>query len=452
MQFLGTPRDFGFDLFDQGGHLVSVHRHSEHEPVPTIKSESGVLPADSTVKVERKIGTKIKFPDRNYYPIQPQQSFVGQFFPLGSAGAAHGVSLLENRIIWTTIPPGLNARAEIVRVGPAGPGFSIFQCRQHLFCVDPGTGRLQWQRNDLETNSGLSVDPFAGLFGDERILVLFATDRMHYTLYDTATGAELRRGRLDRNLQQTPRIVGRKLLHFTNSTTDRKLRVWDPVTDEVVWQEDADQLQDVSMHAGVPAGTKVMGLVANADEIAYLTVDGRLKIVDLHTGRKRLDIDWPAGGRTAGGVARDPGFLKVFGDSERYYVNLQQVQGPGESPAQNSFIVSDTPLPAMHVSGELSAIDRMTQQVLWFREVDNCSILHFQELRLPVLVTAARVRHSNQLALRLELIDSLTGETAALHDRLLADRLLQYSYSRQTRSLELRTAKTTIRMDLAARP
>lgn len=454
MQFLSTPRGLGFDLFDEGrgddGQIVAIHRHSGPEPPLRL----GTLPRNDRIAGEQppgpRIGTTISLPTRYYYPVQPQQAFVGHFFPVGSAGAAHGVSLLENRVVWTTAPPGMPSRAEIVRVGPSGPTFSVFQCRQHLFAVDPANGQLLWQRNDLETCSGLSVDPFAGLFGDERVLVLFAADRVHYTLYDTASGEELRRGRLDVNLQQIRRTFGRRLFHFTNATTGRKLRVWDPLTDQVAWQEDADQLVDVSVHAGVPAGTKVFGFVTATDELAYLTTGGRLKIVDVQRGQPCLDIPWFDPARPGGGRPRDLGFLRVFADGSRYYVNLQQVQPLGESSASTSFIISDTPLAAVHVGGELSAVDRASARVLWTREVENCSVLQFPELRLPALVTAARVRRGSQLAMRLELFHARTGETIALHDRLLADRLLQHSYNSVPKSLELRSAKATIRLDFDA--
>jgi hypothetical protein len=41
-------------------------------------------------------------------------------------------------------------------------------------------------------------------------------------------------------------------------------------------------------------------------------------------------------------------------------------------------------------------------------------------------------------------------EPPAVHDRLLSERLLHYSYKRQPRVLELRTPKSTIRVELAA--
>lgn len=463
MQFLNTPRDLGFDLFDMGGggdgRMTSFQRQGGHELPLMFESKPQALWLDRDTTSKRRLGTELKFPDRYYYPVQPQQSFVGHFFPIGGTGAAHGVSLLENRIVWTVIPPGLSNCTELVRVGPAGAGFSIFQCRQHLFSVDPVTGHLQWQRSDLETRSGLSEDALYGLFGDERVLVLFASDRMHYTLYDTATGEELRRGRLDINVQQSRRTIGRKLFYYSGAASSRQIRIWDPLTDEVVWHEDADSIQDFSMHAGVPAGTKVLAHVANTDELAYLTVDGRLKIIDVNRGRKVLEIPWPGTDRTAGGTPRDPGFLKVFCDADRYYVNLQQIQPPADLPLQNSFIVSDATIPAFHVTGDVAAIDRKSQRVLWVQNLDNCSILQFPELRLPVLITAARIKHGTQLAMRLEVLDARTGRTTrtdgefeppAVHDRLLAERLLHYSYERQPRVLELRTPKSTIRVDLAA--
>ena len=49
--------------------------------------------------------------------------------------------------------------------------------------------------------------------------------------------------------------------------------------------------------------------------------------------------------------------LRVFRDHGRYYVNLQQTQPAAEPASQTSFIVSDTPLPCVHLSGFLAAFD-----------------------------------------------------------------------------------------------
>lgn len=446
---LATPRGFEFDLFDEGrgeeGKLIAVNRHWGHRAPLKLPAVPRAERIGAEASGERSdVGQTIALPTRYYYPVQPQQAFVGHFFPVGSAGAAHGVSLLENKLIWSTVPPGLQNREEIVRVGPAGPGYAVFQCRQHLFALDPATGSLQWHRQDIESSSGLAVDPFTGLFGDDQVLVLFAADRVHYTLYKTATGAELRRGYLDASLQQLRKTFGRRLFYFTDAVAGRMLRLWDPRQDAIVWEEGAENLVEVSAHAGVPTGTRLFSFVSPTEELAYFTAAGRLKIVDLHTGRQNLDIAWTPRERLT-----EPGFLRVFADHARYYVNLQQAQPPGESYVTTSSIISDTPLPAAHIAGELTAVSRPEGRVLWTREFDNCSILQFAELRLPVLIAANRTRRGSQLALKIEVLQARSGDSISQHDHLLAERLLQSSYDRGTHTLQLRTAKSTVTVELA---
>ena len=51
----------------------------------------------------------IHVPGRFFYPVstQPgylQHSHVGNFFPLGGTGALYGISLLERKLLWTTVP------------------------------------------------------------------------------------------------------------------------------------------------------------------------------------------------------------------------------------------------------------------------------------------------------------------------------------------------------------
>ena len=266
-----TPHQSPFDLFDKGrggaGAFCIVDRHSGQEHPETIN-----------------------VPSRFFYPVSTQSGYVqhshvGHFFPLGGTGALHGISLLERKLLWTTIPKGLANLNDVVRVGPAGPTFCTFQYRQHLFAVDPVDGRLLWHRDDLEAASGLMNEPFLGIIGDERVLAVFASNGANYTLYDTASGAELRRGKLDIQVARLPpRAIGRRLFHYTAASESRRLRVWDPLTDRFAWDEPADQIAEASALEGVPPGTKILTFVRDTEEAAFVTNDGRIRVVDLVTG------------------------------------------------------------------------------------------------------------------------------------------------------------------------
>ena len=112
---------------------------------------------------------------------------------MGAEGEAIGVSLIDidgERPFWRTTLPRTAAR-DMVRAGPAGPTFCVFQSRKSLYMLDPATGQLVWERSDLEPTSGLMSDPSTGLFGESECVVVFdgdAIDRGNYTVYRTSTG------------------------------------------------------------------------------------------------------------------------------------------------------------------------------------------------------------------------------------------------------------------------
>jgi hypothetical protein len=84
--------------------------------------------------------------------------------------------------------------------------------------------------------------------------------------------------------------------------------------------------------------------------------------------------------------------------------------------------------------------------VLWRRSLGKRSLLHLADLPLPVLVSLSRVRSQDQSQLSVEVFDAESGETLGTRDDLPSDRLLQASYDRQGGLLELRGAKSAIRL------
>ena len=429
VQCLATPRQSPFELFDRG------------------RGSNGVF----TV-VDRRTG--LAYPEtihvkgRFFYPVSSQScymqhSFVGHFLPLGGVGAVHGISLLERKLLWSASPPGLSGAKEFARVGPAGPGFCTFQYRQHLYAVDPLDGRVLWQRDDLEAASGLMSEPFLGIIGDEDVLVVFASNGANYTVYETSSGAELRRGKLDIQPRMPRRAIGRRLFHYSMAPDARRLRVWDPESDTFVWDQPADEIAEASVLEGVPPGTKIATFVRETDEAAFVTLSGRVRVVDLVTGHERLDV--PIDPQ----LLENLSFLRAFRDGERYYFNLQRTPPPGHSVSIPEYLVTDASLPCVHIQGELCAVDPKTQQVVWRRTLGSRSLVQLVGQPLPVLVSLCRIRRQDQASLAVEALDLRTGQTLAARDDLVSDRLLQASYDRQRGSIELRGGKTTIRLEFA---
>ena len=114
---------------------------------------------------------------------------------------------------------------KVLLVGPAGATFALFQARSTMVAVDPGTGRLLWQRNDLPQSAGLRSNPYSGLFGDERVLTVFDADGYRYTTYLTATGEMLKRGRLAISTRHERRLFGRLLFYVHESAGKTWLRI-----------------------------------------------------------------------------------------------------------------------------------------------------------------------------------------------------------------------------------
>jgi len=84
--------------------------------------------------------------------------------------------------------------------------------------------------------------------------------------------------------------------------------------------------------------------------------------------------------------------------------------------------------------------------MLWKQTLPNRSLLQMPDLTLPVLVAISRVRKDDQSTLSVEVLDVQTGDIVGERKDLLSDRLLKASYDRSGGQIELRGAKTSIRL------
>ncbi len=393
--------------------------------------------------------------ERVFYPSsQPANAAIAttHFLPLGGPARMRGVSLLERDAgdgSWERIFLPLKVTDEFPRVGPYGPSFCAFQSRQHLIVVDPANGKTLWHRANLEAQVGLFAENEWGLFGDQEALVLFNQDFASYTVYETATGRELRRGKLSIDLQQNRRVFGRKLFYFTEASKDRtepsngrRMRLWDPLTDT----NDIDEPY---------TGRPLFSMSADG-ELVIVSPNGRVRVIDVHEKLMKLDVSLPA--EYVFGVNAP---LKVFSDHDRYYVNLQRsVLDAGRTPA--NFYLSDSLLPKIDVQGELYAFARPVApqpletakgplgKRLWTRYMPQRTFLRQEQTRLPFLVALSRQQdrqNNNKASIRCDAYDAQTGNSLGSNEHILPTRFVQTQLDVSASRLTLRGTHTNVTLD-----
>lgn len=384
-----------------------------------------------------------------YYPtgLQPgAPAAVNHFFPVGGPGRMLGFSLLgrdQTEAAWDTPFAPLRATQEFLRVGPTGPGFCVYQSRQHLLVVDPATGRVAWRR-ELEPHSGLLGESETGLFGDREALFVFGADQSAFTVYETATGREIRQGRLPIDQHQTRRAFGRKLFHITEVNGVRRLRIWDSLTDR-------NELDEPLTN-----GASVFQPTTTVDgELLLVLRSGRVRVIDVHNSLVKLDVT------LSESDVRGANTLRAFSDRDHYYLNLQRVLDNSNRTAF-SYFLNETLVPKADVLGELYAFERPATpqsldeatgtlgKKLWMRTMPQRTILRLDNARLPFLIALARQqdqRRTDKSALRVEAIDALTGDLLGSCDHVLPTRLVQTQHDPVAARVTLVGLSTRITLD-----
>ena len=383
-----------------------------------------------------------------YYPSSLQSgspSAVNHFFPVGGAGRMLGFSLLghdQSEPAWDTPFTPLRAAQEFLRVGPTGPGYCTYQSRQHLIVVDPVTGRVNWRR-EIEPHSGLLGENETGLFGDGEALFVFGSDQSSFTVYETATGRELRRGRLPVDQHQSRRTFGRRLFHVIDVNGVRRMRIWDPL-------KDRNELDEP-----LPNGVSPIPPRTTLDsELLLVLRSGRVRVFDVYNSLVKLDVT------LSESDIRGVSTLQAFSDSGRYYLNLQRFLD--NSNKVNFGFLNEALVPKADVLGELYAFERPMKpeplggvtgplgKKLWMRTMPHRSILQLDHARLPFLIALARQQdraRSDKSALRVEAIDALSGNLIDTSDHVLPTRLVQTQHDPVAARVTLVGLGTRITLD-----
>lgn len=407
---LATPPDSGFFLLDRG-----VQSNAEGNRLSIIDRYSGAATGDLVVPRSMQLGT----------PLQ-RLALVGHFFPYGVDGQACGASLTEaseGGPTWSTTLKHLPIPGD-VRPGPVGPNFASFVARQYLAALEPRTGRILWERTDIDP-LGSQPEVLGAVYGDESALVMLASDRSSFIVFRTDTGEEIRRMKTD-DLGILRWAFGRKLLFAPDGDSERTLRLWDPVTNQTVWSLAVDE--------------RVFTLATPNDQLVVVTTN-QVLLVDPKSNKTLTsatipNLDLP-----------NLNTLKAFTDDDTFYVNLQRdISRPA---ALNNNTAADTFLPVVNVTGELYAIDRATGAVRWKRTVPTRSIIDLPHHRLPFLIGLSQVRdrqNGSRQSLLVEVFDKRTGRTLGLRDNLVPSRLVLLGCDPSAGRVELTGLRTMVRL------
>lgn len=409
---------------------------------PFVLLDKGNATQSQITLIDRQTGWSVgemNVPALSTYPGRVCCRRTGHLLPLGSSSTMHGLSLLErwrSKPIWSVTPPHSKRQPhEMMRVGPVGVSFCVYQSRSRLVVVDPVEGRVLWQRTELPAGSGLLNGTSYGLLGDEKALVLFHADGANYTVFDTQTGEVLaKRVQKDAPFQRQY-AFGRKLLFIRASKSDidaQELKLWDPVSDRVLFQSTVRQ--------------RLISVVSGDDQVAFVTPERMLYVVDIPTTRtivaKQLskgDIEYAHR-------------LSVSADKSHYYINLQHYRSRGRNAGQShvsSNFVNDSFIPTASVLGDLHVFDKRAGEYLWKRTFSHRSVFQHPYADLPFLITASHIKHrihGSNRSILLEFIDKTTGETIVRKDNIGVDRFLQFSYDRASQKIDLRCKNRVVKV------
>lgn len=380
---------------------------------------------------------KINVSDSISYPYHSQTSRVGHFIPLGSKRKIHGISLLElqdeiSDPLWNAEFSDLNNSQSLFYVGPSGPRVCIFQWDNRLFGLNPATGKVLWERKNIPSKSGYLSDSSKGLIGDQKAVVAFNINRTDYEVYSSITGELIRKGELDLN-SRARHAFGRKLFYQTTSTTEKRVRLWDPLSDRFLLDE--------------PVSNSGLSTQISPTELAILLPPNRLRVLNVETGETLVESTVPDH------LLENLNKFIGFSDQNRYYFNFSYTSPRRRSP-HNDFYVSDSFLNVVHVDNDLIAIEKQSGNILWNRNLPKRSWVNTSEYQLPFLIFMSKIRTESKVrsySFLFEVLDAKTGNTIGFKDNVIKDTILQMQIDPRFNKILFQGMNSAVEIDFSDR-
>ncbi|QDU09363.1 PQQ-binding-like beta-propeller repeat protein [Gimesia aquarii] len=414
-----------------------IYKNYERKFLPPPEISQLLLKAGTTLNIVNKhagqnIG-KVKISDRVSYPYQSRTSFVGHFIPLGSNRKIQGVSLLHlqdelSKPLWTAEFDNLSSSQSVFYVGPSGPRVCIFQWDNQLFGLNPATGKVLWERRNIPTKSGYLSDSSKGLIGDQKAIVAFNINRTNYDVYNSITGELIRKGELELN-SRSRHAFGRKLFYQTTSTTEKRVRLWDPLSDRLLLDE--------------PVLNSGFSTQVSANELAILLPPNRLRVLNVETGDTVVESIIPDN------LLENLNKFVGFSDKKRYYFNFSYTTPRRRSPHRD-FYVSDSFLNVVHVDNDLICIDKKSGSMLWSRNLPKRSWIDTSQYQLPFLIFISKIRTESKTtsySFLFEIMDAKTGNTIGFKENIIKDTLLQMHIEPRLNKILLQGMNSAIEID-----
>jgi outer membrane protein assembly factor BamB len=361
----GQNRDSGYVHAARLGHLVIV-------------SLGGQIVAVDSRESERGAGGEV----------------LWQAYPLGRFPMANPrvTTSSGRRAVFDTLSGRSTRRSGPAQggLGPATPGGIVFQEQNELKCVDPLSGETLWMRSDLPAG--------CELFGDGELVLAADAGERKVHVFRMIDGQRLD----ERKLPSFPwmLIAGRNVAQreIRGSGKDRKmhLRVTDVEAQRVLLEAEYDDQAQMS--------------VVEPQSLAVYEPSGRFQLVDVRTGRVRIDAELQA-------MADLQNIRTLVSGSQLFLM----VSAPSLSKENQPIAQSDHPL----INGLVYAFDMETGAPLWPGPavIRNRGIVLAQPSDIPLLVFVDRKLNRKAMAggtpqIRILCIDKDTGRTIYRNDEL----------------------------------
>lgn len=307
-------------------------------------------------------------------------------------------------------------------IGPVTPQGVVLQQHGQLRCVDPVTGEVLWDRDDVSAGSEL--------FGDDQLTFAADVERGVAQVYSTIDGALLD----ERPLPDFPwmltagRNVAQLDYHGGSRMTVRVVDVWSETT---------------LLEADYDPGSRFS--VVEPQFLLVLEQSGKFQCIDVRAGKVIVDQQLEIAGK--------PRSVHAMLSQDELFLTVDT-----EAIQNHRSIGPDYPL----VTGQVYAFDMQTGAALWPgpATVRQRGITLSQPENIPLLVLVDREERRDASAggsshLRLLCLDKRTGQsvfrdddlpdTAGGHFRILAER-----GAAPTVTIEMSTR--TVRLSLSDRP